>query len=50
VRWLQFPTDDGRGWAGVGQSTVMCAGPDGCGPDGLEATSDGGLTWRSLAP
>ncbi len=50
VRWLQFPTDDGRGWAGVGQSTVMCAGPDGCGPDGLEATSDGGQTWRSLAP
>jgi photosystem II stability/assembly factor-like uncharacterized protein len=50
VRWLQFPTDDGFGWAGVGQSTVMCAGPDGCGPDGLEATSDGGQTWRSLAP
>ena len=38
------------GWAGVGQSTIMCAGPDGCGPDGLEATSDGGQTWRSLAP
>lgn len=50
VRWLQFPSDDGRGWAGVGQSTVMCAGPDGCGPDGLQATSDGGLTWRSLGP
>ena len=50
VRWLQFPTDDGRGWAGVGESTLMCAGPDGCGPDGLQATSDGGLTWRSLAP
>ena len=50
VRWLQFPTDDGVAWAGVGQSTVMCAGPDGCGPDGLEATSDGGQTWRSLAP
>ena len=50
VRWLQFPTDDGTGWAGVGQSTAMCAGPDGCGPDGLEATSDGGQTWRSLAP
>jgi photosystem II stability/assembly factor-like uncharacterized protein len=50
LRWLQFPTDDGTGWSGVGQSTVMCAGPDGCGPDGLEATSDGGETWRSLAP
>lgn len=50
VRWLDFPTDDGHGWAGVGRASVMCAGPDGCGPDGLEATSDGGLTWRSLGP
>jgi len=50
VRWLDFPTGEGHGWAGVGQSSVMCEGLDGCGPDGLEATSDGGLTWRSLAP
>lgn len=50
VRWVDFPTDDGHGWAGVGQRSLMCAGPDGCGPDGLEATSDGGLTWRSLGP
>ena len=50
VGWLDLPTDDGHGWAGVGQSTVMCAGPDGCGPNGLETTVDAGLTWHSLAP
>ncbi len=50
VRWLDFPADDGHGWAGVGVSSLMCAGPDGCGPDGLETTSDAGLTWHSLGP
>ncbi len=48
ARWLDFPTNSGVGWAGVG--AVLCTALGPCPAAALEGTTDGGLTWSALTP